>query len=179
MPSLFIGSLLSFIHLNIVAIPNAHVGLLKEKTRGWDKIYLTQGYHWIWTYFIPLKWKLHLLDLEPPVMRVKFQSPLKYSRYLQLSDVFDVLVEMEIQYKIDTNKIRSLLQSLDEEVDQLSNYVKEKITLLLELKYLEYYSSDRDIPLIKAKMSNYIKINPTKVLFTLIAKKSSTPMVFK
>ena len=155
--SLFIGSLFSFVHLNTIVVPNAHIGLLKEKAQGWDKEFLTEGYHWIWTYFIPLKWELYFVDLRPSTLRIKFQAPLKYSKYLQLSDVFDVQVEIKIQYNIDQNRIRSLLLSLDEKIDRLSGHIQERIAILLELKYLEYYHSEKEIPLLKAKLSNYIQ----------------------
>ena len=116
----------------------------------------------MWTYFIPLKWELYLINLEPPSVRIKFQTPLRYSSYLRLSDLFDVKVEIKMQYRIDENRIPILLKSLNREIIRLNKHIHEKVSMLLQSKYLDYYRSSKDIPLLKARFSRYIQNQSAK-----------------
>ena len=154
------------VYFNILVVPEGHVGLLKERTQGWDDKPLESGYHWVSTAFIPRKWKLHLVDLKPPLIRIDFKAPLRYTEYLELSNIFRTQIEMKIQYRLDQKKIYHLLHSLNENFDTLDEYIKEKIMILLKLKKFELYRSDADIPILKIKFTEYIRSKESPASFS-------------
>ena len=155
--SLLAGSLLGFIYMNIIVIPEQHIGLLDEKTKGLASHPLEPGYHWIWTGFVPLKWKLHLIDISPSSLNIAYRAPLKYSEYLELPNIFDFQLELRLSYSIDKTKILALRSSLDKSDGELLKYIEERIYTILELKYFEIYRTETDIPLIKPRITNYLQ----------------------
>ncbi len=173
--SLFFACIISMVYSNILVVPDGHVGFLKERTYGWAKDSLKPGYHWIWTAFIPLKWSFYLIDTTPPVVHINFKMPLRYTKYLELSNVFRTQIEIKVQYHLNQKSIIKLIKSLNENIDMLEPYIKEKINIFLKVKYFEFYKSSIDIPLLKIKLTKYINSNSQTDSFTSDWRKIFTP----
>ena len=154
--SLLFACIASALYLNLLIVPDGNVGLLKERTEGWSDTVLKPGYHWVWTAFVPLKWKLYLIHLTPPTLSVHFKTPLRYTEYLELSNIFRVQIDLKVQFNLNEANIHSLIQFLDENIDNLNQYVQEKVEIILKLKYFEFYKVDTDIRRLKTKITEYI-----------------------
>ncbi len=142
--------------MNLLIVPDGNVGLLKERTEGWSDTVLEPGYHWVWTAFVPLKWKLYLVNLLPPTLSVHFKTPLRYTEYLELSNIFRVQVDLKIQFSLDEANIYSLIQFLDENIHNLNPYIQERVEIILKLKFFELYKRDTDILTLKTKITEYL-----------------------
>ena len=154
------------LYLNVLVVPFGHSGILFEKTDGWQEPPLEEGYHFIWTGFVPEKWKLYLVDLSPPSLSVDFSKGLKYSKYLQLSEAFDVQISLRIKYGISEKSSYELLEFLDGNIAALPELIREKIKILLEFKLYEFYKQQSDIPILKAKFADYLTANRNENSFS-------------
>ncbi len=138
-------------------VPAGHVALLNEKVEGWQSYLFRPGYYWISTNFIPEKWKIYYVNTNPPHKNISFFFPLKYARYLKLSDEFSIQLTLQIRYKIEEKSILKLADKLDQNIARVDEYIQEKVKDLLRLKLIEYHRSEKDIPFIRPKMLSYFR----------------------
>ena len=162
---LALASILTIPYFNIFVVPDSQIGILKEKIQGFEKKPLLPGYHWVWTGFVPEKWDFFLIDTFPKVIQVDFKKGLTYTDYLDLSDIYRFQINLKIRYKVQKEGIYHLLEILENDISKLSNFITKRIQILLEFKYFEFYKSDSDIPLLKAKFQNYFSLGRKKGLF--------------
>ena len=141
----------------MIVVPAGHVALLKEKVKGWQSHFFRPGYHWISTNFIPEKWRIYYVNMNPPHKNMSFFFPLKYARYLKLSDEFSIQLTLQIRYKIEEKSIFKLADKLDQNIAHVDEYIQKKVKGLLRLKFIEYYRSEKDIPFIRPKILSYFR----------------------
>jgi len=148
--------IIAFVYFNIYVIPENNFGLLKEYTEGWQKKTLEPGFHWLWTGFVPEKWKLVNVDRNPPAINIQFNKGLQFTDYLELSKAYRVQLDLRVQYQVTQKNIFKLLDFLDDDPYKISQFVEKRILNLLELKFLEFYKNDNDIPALQAKFSEFL-----------------------
>ncbi|MDH5719087.1 MAG: hypothetical protein OEZ13_00560 [Spirochaetia bacterium] len=142
-----------------MTVPYGYSGILYEKIDGWQKPPLEEGYHWISTGFIPEKWKLYLVDLSPPAITVDYSKGLKYSGYLKLSEAFNLQISLRVKYTINQESSYQLLEYLEGDIASLSERIREKIKILLDFKFYEFYKEQTDIPVLRVKFLDYLTAN--------------------
>ena len=169
--SLISACFASLIYLNLIIVPEGNIAFLKDRVKGWESIFLEPGYHWIWTGFIPNQWKIYFIPTVPVSLKVEFSAPLRYTKYLQLPDTFESKIQMKIKYQVNKEKIRKNLFSLNEKINGMDNYIQEKINIIIQLRYFEFYQTDRDIPFLEARFNRYIQTPNNQNSFALDWKK--------
>ncbi|MDH5716218.1 MAG: hypothetical protein OEZ22_01105 [Spirochaetia bacterium] len=160
-----LSAVLNLLYLNIYIVPYGYLGVFYEHVLGWQKPPIKEGYHWIYTGFVPGKWKLYTIDLNPPNVIVDFKKGLQYADYLELSDAFRMNAKIRIKYSYDENSVISLLENFEGNLTQIPDLIKERVNILLELKFYEFYQKQSDISSLKAKLYDYLGTNRSENSF--------------
>jgi hypothetical protein len=147
---------LTVLYLNVIIVPDSHVGLLVEKTRGLSKPLLKPGYHWNWTGFVPYKWNFYSIDLNPPVVNIHIRQPLRYGRYLEDADIFSINLNINVKYTLDEKSVLFFWNYLKNNVPEYNNYISDRVRLMVELFLNETYRREEDVAFLNAFFRKYI-----------------------
>jgi len=147
---------LAAIYLNIIIIPENNTGLLAEKTRGLKEPLLQPGYHWNWTGFVPYKWNLYKIDLQPPVTNIRIRQPLRYGRYLEDAEVFSINLNINVRYVLNEKSAIFFWNYLKGNVTDYNSYISDRVKLMVELFLNESYKREEDVAYLNALLRMYI-----------------------
>ena len=142
---------------NVITVPEGHLGILKERTGGFKKPFLKPGFHWRWAAFVPEKYTIYLIKLNPDAVSIHFNQGLKYAKILGLSDLLSVKIELEIEYSLSEEIIDQLLSQFSEDIFDWSNIIKRRTELMLEAKFTELYQGSSDLTGLHKKFYDYIQ----------------------
>ncbi|MDH4199522.1 MAG: hypothetical protein OEV66_03990 [Spirochaetia bacterium] len=132
-------------YLNIIVIPENHTGLLVDATRGLQQPFLKPGYHWNWTGFIPFKWSLYSIDMNPPVVDFHFIQPLHYGRYMEEPKDFSIDLKLNIKYGLSEQSLLFFWNYLHKNISDYPKYLNDHIKLIIEFFILENYKTENDV----------------------------------
>ena len=144
---------------NLITVPAGHVAVLKEQTLGWQKPHLQPGNHWIWGGFVPEKYRVYFINLQPNHVLVDFKKGLEYTDYLGLSDTFRVQVSFQLKYQVDEKVVDQLLQNFSENVNDWQEMIVNRARTLVELRFFDFYQTDEDISKLPVSFKNYLQGN--------------------
>jgi len=147
--------LLSALYQNIYTVPDQYKGLLVEKTEGVQDNFLQPGYHWVWTGFVPEKWKLHLVRTTPDAIRVELHQPLPYSEYLNLPDIFSTEISLNVKYRLNDSSLHYFWDYFHDQIANSDVYILERIKLLVQFEYLEALKRPTDLNGLKKHFQRY------------------------
>lgn len=145
------------IYFNIYVVPENRYGLLKEQTTGWQKPALEPGYHWLFTGFVPEKWQLYLLEKDPPAQIVEFKQGLQFTEYLGLDESFSVQLRLRLKYRIPQHSVFTLMRFIDNKPAYITQLVDQRLQILLEKKFYEFYQQEADIPRLRSSLLDYLQ----------------------
>ncbi|RME89530.1 MAG: hypothetical protein D6767_08315 [Candidatus Hydrogenedentota bacterium] len=141
---------------NIVTVPYGHLGFLKDRTAGWQDTPLSAGTHWLWTGFVPEKWKLFLLKKQEPPLRIKIKLPLRYTKLLKLGDDYYTKIRFDCRYKISPSHFPLLLETVQYDPEKIREIFIERLKILIELKYYEIYQNDFMLDNLAVRLRQYL-----------------------
>jgi len=148
--------LLTAVYFNIVVVPDNNLGLLVEKTAGLKTPLLKPGYHWNWTGFVPYKWNLYNIDLNPPVVNVRLKQPLRYGRYLEDAEIFSINLNINIKYNLSEKSVLFFWNYLKKNIPDYNNYISSRVRLMVELYLTEVYRREEDVAFLNVLLQKYI-----------------------
>jgi len=152
---LVIAIFFTIIYSNIIIIPKRGIGILKDKVDGYQKPILQSGYHWVWTMFVPGKYKLIQLNTSSQALNFSYKNKLKFTDYLNLSENYNVEISLRLRYKIQKKTIFQLLSKFNDNLNDITPFINKKLQYLMDSKFSEFYEKENDIPLLKKKFINY------------------------
>lgn len=146
-------------YLNLIKVPENHLGVLVETTGGIQKPLLPPGYHWNWTGFVPLKWEFYLINVNPPVTEVNFREPLHYSRFLEDPKSYDIHIDLNIKYHLSDKSVYYFWNYLNKKILENKMYIVERTKLLAELFLMDVYRKEEDIRKLNPLLRKYFEKN--------------------
>lgn len=153
---LALACVLTVLYLNVIIVPESHAGVLVEKTSGIQKPLLKPGYHWNWTGFVPFKWNLYNINLNPPVEKIHIKQPLRYGRYLEDADIFSINLHINIKYQLKEDSVYFFWNFLNKKIPDYKNYIHDRVRLMVELFLNESYRREEDVAYLNAFLRKYI-----------------------
>lgn len=153
--ALTVSSFATAAYLNIYEVPVGSHGLVLEKTAGLQKPLLQPGRHWMWSGFIPEKWKFIIVDADPAALEIQFKKPLSYTRHLKNRELFNIKLSAQVKYRLSEKSIYFFYEYFDGDFDKIKEYINQRVALILEIKFLDSYQNIQDLPGLSAAFRSY------------------------
>lgn len=153
--ALAIALILAVVYLNIYTVPFGYYGLLKEAVLGFELPALKPGRHWLWTGFVPEKWELYLLPINPPPWEFELNHNLRYSEFLGLGKSGEIYLRLRLYVKLPEEALEEWLKLTGNEPHKFLEFAKSRLMILLKSKIYEWYQKEEDLRNLEMKIRNY------------------------
>lgn len=154
--SIALAAVVTPLYLNVYTVPAGHYGLLRESSMGWQLPPLKSGRHWLWTGFVPDKWQLVTLPIDPPPTEITFRQGLRLTEVLNLGDLFRIRLKLRVAYHTPPDSLSVWLRLTGGDPQAIPAFMQERLTAILRSKLGAIYQSDNDIPKLETALRQYL-----------------------
>lgn len=143
-----VSLLAAAISLCFVTVPAGHFGVAIEKTEGFQGKIFDAGTHFLWSGFVPGKWKILNIPSETVSYVIPYSQNLRLTEYLQLGDQFRIRLQLLIDAKFKKDQVALLLKTTDGSPQNFQAFLEKSVHHLIESRFLDVYENDTlsDLP---------------------------------
>lgn len=156
---LAIASVGTVLYLNTLAVPTGFLVFLQARMGGGpDNSGLYQyppGYSFVWTLFVPGRWRRFVLETGPRTQEIRIKIPLRYSAYLRLNDLFYIQARLRLETEIDSALGREALKALQMRPTDRDRFVEESVQYLAADYFLNLNADERQLEKLKAQLADF------------------------
>ncbi|MCS6971914.1 MAG: hypothetical protein NZL89_02730 [Leptospiraceae bacterium] len=157
-----VASVATALYLNVLMVPAGHIVFLQMIAEAAEKpayIPYPPGYHFVWTLFVPGRWRRYQLEVAPRIQEISVRLPLRYSAYLRLNDLFYIRIRFRVTGKIEPQRAVAALEALQLRPTARDQFIEECFQLLLAEYYTGLAIDERKLGELRVRLANFLHNN--------------------